>query len=163
MNEAGKELKDMNEIELYFVIEGAGGFIHHMNHELSHGRIPSDSIPGVTKDIDHVRQQQLSAIKELSRVGLLDMLDASGIATPAYWQWYCKWNNWHKMMSEASWRLVDAALTVGLTEKQIAQYRQESDMIAAEMEATAAAAAAAEAENNTKNQGCCCCKGSCKG
>jgi hypothetical protein len=59
--------------------------------------------------------------------------------------------------------LVDAALTVGLTEKQIAQYRQESDMIAAEMEATAAAAAAAEAENNTKNQGCCCCKGSCKG
>ena len=141
-NEIKKEMTEMNEVELYFLIEGAGGFIWRMNHEMSHGRIPEESIAGVNRDIENVRQQQLEAIKELPRIGIAKPLEENGTATPEYWTWYRKWNAWHHNMTDDQWNAVNASLMT-LTDEQVAQYHQEVETM---FEAAKAAKEKAEAE-----------------
>jgi hypothetical protein len=42
-----KTPKEMNELELYFVIDYCGGFIWRMNHDMCDGRIPREDWPAI--------------------------------------------------------------------------------------------------------------------
>ena len=143
-------VQEMNEVELYFYIEACGAYIWRMNHEMSHGRIPQEQHPGIDKGIQEVREKQLTAVRELPRIGLEQPLDSSGIATSAYWTWYRKWNYWHHNMSVDAWKIVDQTLSTGLTDEQVVKYRQEADELQEAMKAA------------KKPEGqCCCCQGPC--
>lgn len=121
-----KAITSLNEVELYFLIDSWGAFIWRMNHEMSHGRIETKDHVGVNADIDRVRAKQAEAVQELTRVGVEQPLDENGTPTEAYWEWYRRWNVWHKGMANDAWVLVKAALKDGLTDAQVNEYRREA-------------------------------------
>lgn len=131
MTTLNKKIQDLNELELYFLVEECGGFIWRMNHDMADGRIPESEHAGIDVEIENVKKFQMQAINELPRVGIVQPLDETGHGTDAYWAWYRKWNQWHHNMSDESWRAVNAVTAKGVTVEQVAQYRQEADELAA--------------------------------
>ena len=121
-----QSVEQMNEVELYFVIDYCGGFIWRMNHDMADGRIPMSEHAAIDADIEKMRVQQLDAVRQLPRVGVAMPLDAENRPTPEYWTWYRTWDAWKKGMTEERWREVDAAMTRGLTADEISAYKTEA-------------------------------------
>lgn len=120
-----KPVAELNEIELYCVIDFCGAFIWRMNHELYKGNIPQKDQSTVEKDVANTRKAQLEAVQELPRFGI-QPLDDQNRPTDAYWTWYRTWDQWKKDMSEEQWLAFDATLKRGLTDEEVKQYKTEA-------------------------------------
>lgn len=119
-----KPVSEMNEVELYFMIDGIGGFIWRMNHDMGCGRIPQKDCAAIDKDIEKMRVVQMDALRELSRFGIT-ALDGDGNATPEYWIWYRTWSSWHKdTLTHEEWLDLDKRIHRGLTEQEAAQCKR---------------------------------------
>ena len=118
-----KPASEQLEIELYFVIDECGAFMWRMNHDMAHGRIPESDHAAIDADIQRVKLQQLEAVRELPRVGVAVPLDADNRGTDEYWTWFRAWDKWKKELTDEEWRLVDAALSRGLSDAELAEYR----------------------------------------
>lgn len=121
-----KTVQEMNEVELFMLIDFCGAFIWRMNHDMGHGRIPEADCPAIEADIVKMRENQLSAVKELPRIGVITPLDENNRPTPAYWTWYRTWNAWKEGLTDERWREVDAAVTRGLTPEEVVSFRAEA-------------------------------------
>ena len=125
-----KDVKDLNELELYFLIEECGAFCWRMNHDMADGRIPQSEHAGLDADIVKVKARQIEAINELPKFGIEQPLQEDGRGTEAYWVWYRKWNAWHHNVSDERWQEVNAATRTGITTEQIEEFRKEADAMA---------------------------------
>jgi len=115
-----KKIGEMSEVELYFLIDGIGGFIWQMNHDMADGRIPQKNHQVIDDDIEKMRQTQLEAIRELSRIGITQPLDEQGRGTPEYWTWYRTWSAWHKnKITSEEWNVLNRHMSHGLTAEEI--------------------------------------------
>jgi hypothetical protein len=123
-----KDIKDMNEIELYFLIEECGYFCWRMNHDMANGRIPRKDHAAIDADIVTIKKKQREAIDELPRVGVESPLDESGRPTDNYWVWYRKWHAWHHNMSDESWSAVSKMLSSGgITDVELSVFRKDTE------------------------------------
>ena len=121
-----KTPKEMNELELYFVIDYYGGFIWRMNHDMCDGRIPEKDWTDIDKDIEEMKKLQKEAVAELPRIGVNNPLNADGKPTDTYWTWYRTWDQWKKDLSDEKWRKVNHDSTNGLTDEDVARYKSEA-------------------------------------
>ncbi len=121
-----RELEEMYEIELYFIIDACGAFIWNINHSISHGRISKGNIPAINKDIVRTRKQQTEAIQTLNKKYGNELFLKEEKPTEEYFEWYKKWNKWHRGMSDERWKEVDKILLAGLSEKQANDLRNEA-------------------------------------
>lgn len=128
--QAKKEVKDFNELELYFFIEECGYFCWRMNHDMADGRIPQSDHAKIDIDVAKVRERQIEAIKELQKFGVENPLKEDGRANDTYWSWYKKWKSWHHGMGDEQWQEVNAAIKNGVTVELLEKYRKEANEIA---------------------------------
>lgn len=103
--EMKKKLETGCEQLLYFVIDGLGGFIWRMEHDLGDGRI--ESTPGIEKDLLKMRETQQLAVSQLSRVGVEGALDENGRTTDIYWNWYRTWKSYIDGLDNADFYKLD--------------------------------------------------------
>jgi hypothetical protein len=130
-----KNIKEFNEIELYFFIEECGFFCWRMNHDMADGRIPQKDHAALDADIVAIQKKQVEAIKELPRIGIECPLDEADRPTTNYWLWYRKWHKWHLDMSSESWDNVNRVLTTGITNEQLTIFKQEVEAFVPDIKA----------------------------
>lgn len=119
------KMQDMNEIELYLIIDGYGGVIWRMNHDMCDGWIPKKDWPAIDRDIESMQKKQTEAVRELLRIGVVRPLDENGKPTDEYWTWYRSWDKWKKDMSDEEWRKFNIAVSRGLTDEEIRRFRSQ--------------------------------------
>ena len=108
--EQTKQILDSDEVMIYFMSDGCGSFIWRMARDMSHGRLPADSISDITEDIENIRELQKFAIDSLTRFGInIDNLVDDG--NSEYWKWYRFWDNWKKGLSDEDWNIVNGLMT----------------------------------------------------
>lgn len=90
---------------LYFMIDGIGGFVWRMEHDLADGRI--ESTPGIEEDLLTMRETQQYATTQLSRVGVEGALDENLRPTDVYWKWYKTWDKYIKGLSDEDFYKLD--------------------------------------------------------
>jgi hypothetical protein len=115
------------EVAVYMAINEMGSFMFHMEHDMSHGRIPESSWPAIDADIQRCREQQVALAKSLTRFGLQKPFDENDKPTEEYWKWFRWWNSWHKGMSDEEWRVVNPMIDLTMTPEQIARCRPQGD------------------------------------
>lgn len=102
------KVENLTESEHYLFIEECGGFIFHMNHEMSHGRIQSS--PEILEDIKNTREIQEYVVSKLPKFGV-DPLSINDRENGSYWKWFNFWHTWHKeTLTNKEWRLVSEKL-----------------------------------------------------
>jgi len=106
--EQKQEIEGLNECKLYFTIDGIGGFIWRMNHDIGHGRI--DMSPGIKEDLERMSELQQHALQQLSKFGV-DPESAKDRPNGDYWKWYHHWDNWKKELSDEVWRDLDKKMS----------------------------------------------------
>lgn len=121
-----KPVSEMNELELYFLIDFVGAFTWRMNHDMAHGRIPVADHAAIDADIIRLREEQIAAIKELPRFGVVPFVEGKERPTEAYWTWYRTWDGWKKDMTDEQWNAFNAATKDGVTTEQVANYKKEA-------------------------------------
>ena len=85
-----KLLDECSEIFLWNYIEGVGGFIWRMNHDLGDGRI--ESTPGIEKDLLTMGENIKYAVNQLVRFGVEDPQGKENEeGRKTYWEWYRGW------------------------------------------------------------------------
>ena len=104
MDEKTKKLLDeCSEIFLWNYIEGVGGFIWRMNHDLGDGRI--ESTPGIEKDLVTMGENIKYAVEQLVRFGIEDpqgKKDKDGRTN--YWTWYQGWKEHMDSLSDEQFK-----------------------------------------------------------
>ncbi len=101
--------KEWPEILVYYAIDQLGGFIFHMNHDMSHGRIPEASWPAIDADILIARNESKQIVQSLTRFGLEKPTDEEGHPTPEYWKWFQWWNDYSKSMTKDQFAAMEKA------------------------------------------------------
>lgn len=114
-------IAECDEINLYFLIDHAGGFIWRMNHDMADDRIPREHHAGIDSDVMKAREQQQRAVEQCSRFGFEPLKD--GQPTDEYWSWFRMWDGWKKSLTDEDWREFNAALSRGLTDSEVEAYR----------------------------------------
>lgn len=110
LEEAKKtEILELGEVDTYFLIDECGGFIWHMTHEMSHGRIGQEHHEAINADILTVSELQQFAVNNLGRFGI-DPESANDRENGDYWKWYHFWDGWKKGLSNEDWDAVNNAL-----------------------------------------------------
>lgn len=84
-----KTLDEASEVYLWLTIEGLGGFVWRMNHDLADGRI--ESTPGIEKDLITMQEQIEYAVSQLERFGIKNPKGEDKEVRDAYWEWYQTW------------------------------------------------------------------------
>lgn len=100
-----KVLDSASEIYLWLYIEGIGGFLWRMNHDLADGRI--DSTPGIEKDLVTMRESIEYAVSQLERFGIED---PGGEGRDKYWKWYRMWKKHIEALSDADYNRMNDML-----------------------------------------------------
>jgi len=111
------------EVMVYFFIDHCGAFIWRMNHDMANDRISKEHHASIDEDVVRVREQQVVAIRELTRFGVDVPLDEEDRPTENYWKWFRWWDEWKKKMSDDEWRRIDTMLSDSMSESQIQQCR----------------------------------------
>jgi len=111
--EARDRIESAPEIEIYFMVDECGDFIWRMNHSMANGRIPTSAHAEVSHDVANTREVQSLCVEQLPRFGINDALD--GVQpTAVYWEWYRRWNHWHKnVLTDEQWGEILAAMREG--------------------------------------------------
>jgi len=117
-------LKTCNEATLYCVIDGFGGMIWRLNHDMADGRIPGESHAGIDKEIMDMRKKSEAATLQLPRFGVEGAI-VDGKPTENYWKWFRWWDQWKHGLSDEEWREFDAAVVKGLTPEEEEKFRPE--------------------------------------
>lgn len=121
-DEFKQEIDDMNETELYFVIDEIGAYTWRMNHDMADGRIELKAHASIDKDIARMHKHQGHAVERLRDV--VEGLDPTndGIPTDDYWKWYRWWDAWKKGMPDEQWNEISAKMK---RDEDISSYRPE--------------------------------------
>ncbi len=90
---------------LYFMIDGIGGFVWRMEHDLADGRIKST--PGIEEDLLTMRETQQYAVTQLDRVGVEGAQDENLRPTEVYWEWYKTWKAYITSLSNEDFYKLD--------------------------------------------------------
>jgi hypothetical protein len=115
LNEDGiKMVKEGTEQQVYFLIETTGGFIWHMNHDASHGRVTMT--PEVEEDLLESQYAiEFTILNGASRFGVTIPLPAPGEhvkATERYWRWFRWWDAYIKGLPEAEWCVMENLMNI---------------------------------------------------
>lgn len=116
----------VDELRLYFIIDGLGGFIWRTNHEIGHGRI--QSTPAIEKDILTSRKKIEYAVRQTTRFGVDDLKESDQditIPSDKYWKWFRWWDAWKTNLSDDEWITVNIASAK--IETDISKYKPEGD------------------------------------
>jgi hypothetical protein len=101
-------IETKNEIKIYFLIDGLGGIIWRLNHDMGDGRIEKSEWPKLDKDIVLMAEVQQYAVAKLLTFGVNNpYLDEKKNPGPEYWAWFHWWNDYIKGMPEEEWRILD--------------------------------------------------------
>lgn len=120
MTKEAKPVSELNELELYFLIDACGAFIWRMSHDVAHGHIPESDWAAIDADINKMREEQMKAVGELPRIGITLPLDENNSPTDEYWKWYRTWSAWHKdELTPLEWSRLERKLGTGLTTEEV--------------------------------------------
>lgn len=108
--EQKKEIEELNECKLYFTIDGIGGFIWRIGHDISHGRYEMTS--DIEEDLKNLSEAQQYALQQLSKYGI-DPESAKDRENGDYWKWFNHWSNFKENMSDEEWRNFDRKMSKG--------------------------------------------------
>lgn len=90
-----KEIVDMcNETRLYLIIDGLGGSLFYVRHDLADGRI--ESTPELERWLTKAQEQIEYAVDQTIRFGVSIPRDENKIATAEYWKWFRERDSWWK-------------------------------------------------------------------
>jgi len=98
-------LDSASEVYLWLTIEGLGGFVWRMNHDLADGRI--DSTPGIEKDLIDMRENIEYAVGQLTRFGIED---PKGKGRDKYGEWYKMWKEYTESLSDTDYQKLNDML-----------------------------------------------------
>jgi hypothetical protein len=97
-DETKKELESACEQHIWLTIEGLGGVVWRMEHDLSDGRI--ESTPEIEEDLLKMREMSKFAARQISRFRA-EVLDENGRPKKEYWDWYETWKEYVEELSDA--------------------------------------------------------------
>jgi len=119
-----------SELELYLTIDGMGGYIWRMNHDMGHGRIPSHE--AIDKDLARMQVDIEKAVGQTVRFGVKEPFQPeSKSASPEYFKWLRCWDQWKRELSDEEWNEVNDTLRrksesekgLSLTEDELKKFR----------------------------------------
>ena len=97
------------EVGLYLIINEIGGYLWHMNHGLSHGRI-EDPTGSIVESFPKCREQQIQAVKQLQdRFGVPALESDGETPTESYWKWFRWWDGYIKGLNDVEWKKLNDA------------------------------------------------------
>ena len=114
-------IKNMSEIELYFLIDAIGYLRWRLNHDMADGRIPEEKWPPLDKTILEVAEKQHAAVSELVRFGISPFQEDGKSPSKEYWKWFHKWDNYiKKELSKEEFDELDQKLSAN---EDVSNYR----------------------------------------
>lgn len=108
--EKKREVEELDECKLYFLIDVIGGILWGTNHDVMHGRY--DLTPGMQKDLENLSEIQQYAVQQLTKFGV-DPESAKDRENGDYWKWYRHWNNFKENISTEEWLNFDRKMSKG--------------------------------------------------
>ena len=105
-----KDVETCSEVKLFFTIDGLGGFIWRMNHDLADGRI--QSTPGIEEDLKNMQDASGIAFDQTSRF-LKKHKDEDGKPSEEYRKWYKTWKDYIEGLPADEWRKLGRLLNEG--------------------------------------------------
>ena len=120
------QCQTFDELRLYFIIDGLGGFIWKTNHDIGHDRIKLT--PELQLEILTSRKKVEYAVKQTSRFGVDDLEEReTGQVIPSdkYWKWFRWWDAWKTNLTDEEWNEVDSISTE--LDSDLSKYRPEGD------------------------------------
>ena len=95
-----EEINNLNEIDLYFMIDAIGGHIWRCRHDMAHGRIPEVDLTEETYALEYLVYQTTKFGVKLDE----PTIDQHITATPSYRAWYEFYNNHFKhVLTDKQW------------------------------------------------------------
>lgn len=117
-------LEKSPEVVVYNTINGIGGFIFYMEHDMADDRIPKEDWPAINAVIAVAREEIKKLVESLTRFGVTTPLNANGRATAEYWQWFRWWDAYAKSLSNAEYDLLQTEITNGA---DLSKWRPQGD------------------------------------
>lgn len=106
--EKKREVEELDECKLYFLIDGIGGILWRTNHDVMHGRY--DMSPSMEEDMKNLAELQKHAVQQLTKFGV-DPESAKDRENGDYWKWFTHWNNFKENMTNEEWRNFDKKMS----------------------------------------------------
>jgi hypothetical protein len=101
-----------DEMSIYFIIDGLGGVIWRLNHDMADNRIEKESWDNLDKEILLMVEVQQYAVSKLTKFGVTNpYLDEKKHPSPEYWAWFRWWDGYIKGLPEDEWRILDAKMS----------------------------------------------------
>lgn len=111
MTEENKnDIMQLDEINLFFLIDECGAYMHRMRHLIDKKMIDKLSLSSVESDLKTVAETQLFAADQLNKFGI-DPETNKDSENGDYWKWYRHWNSWKNGMSAKDWQVVSNLVT----------------------------------------------------
>lgn len=117
-----KEYKEFvekaSEPIIYFMIEEAAAYIHHMGLKFINKEIKPEHIIQVQKSIQEVSDRHKFLVNNAMRFGVNEIYEeknGKSYSSLEYRRWYTHWDNWKKNLTNTQWETVRNKLAKGET------------------------------------------------
>lgn len=121
-------VKELREIELYFVIEQLGGLQWRIRHDSyrnsARGLINQSQIDADDKALVELGERLETAVEQTKRFGVEEPFNENRGGSETYFKWYRWWDAYAKGLSDEEFRAVDAAM---FAKEDISSYRPQGD------------------------------------
>jgi len=113
--ELRKDIEEMEEHKLYFIINHAGGVRHSVRHRSSHPeRATHIPVPEALTVEQEMFMMQRYSIEQLKAKGILENpVDEDGVPTDEYWVWFKRWHYHVESLPKEEWEAFDKAMEAG--------------------------------------------------